>query len=65
MKELRFKNIDFIYDGWPTIYKPGRLMPLKLSYNGTAGWWLSRNVFMSANQLKELLKTINYVSTRI
>lgn len=54
---FRYKEIDLEYYGWPFIYKHGSMFPLKLSYNGTAGWWVSSNVFLSSRQLKKILNT--------
>ncbi len=54
--KFRYKNIDLEYAGWPCLYKPGRFLPLRLSYNGTAGWWISPKIFLSAKQLKTILK---------
>jgi hypothetical protein len=55
MITFRYKNIDLEWCGYPTLCKVGRFLPLKLSYNGTVGWWITSNLFLSYNQLKILL----------
>lgn len=53
---FRYKEIDLVWYGWCMLCKNNNFKPLKLSYNGTAGWWISSKIFFSVNQLKENLK---------
>lgn len=57
--KFRHKKIELEYHGWPFLYKPGKLFPLKLSYNITAGWWISSKLFLSTNQLKKIIQEMN------
>jgi len=57
MKIIRHKDRELEWHGWPNLYKANSLFPLKLCYNGTAGWWIERKVFLSYNQVKKLIKT--------
>ena len=52
---FRYKNINLTWYGWCMLCKNNNFTPLKLSYNGTAGWWISSKVFLSVNQLKKIL----------
>jgi hypothetical protein len=52
--KIRHKNIDLVWCGWPNLYKEGDWRPLKLCYNGTVGWWISRKIFVSFNQVKKM-----------
>lgn len=52
---FRHKNIELEWHGWCMLCKSGHFIPLKLSYNKVAGWWISHNVFLSFNQLKKYL----------
>ncbi len=55
MIAFRYKEIDFEWYGWCHLCKTGSLIPLKLSYNKTAGWWIGSKVFLSVNQLKKII----------
>jgi hypothetical protein len=56
MIEIRHKNIDLEWYGYPILCKAGEFLPLKLCYNGTAGWWVNRRIFLSYNQVKKVIK---------
>jgi len=60
MIEIRHRNIDLIWCGFPHLYKVDGFYPLKLSYNGTAGWWIDRKIFLSYNQLKKKIKELKW-----
>ena len=55
MKEvkIRHKNIDLVWGGGLFLRKENAIFPMKLSYNKTAGWWITRKDFFSTHQLKE------------
>ena len=55
MIAIRHKNIELEWRGFPNLHKVGSFTPIKLRYNGTVGWWVSRKVFLSYNQVKEYL----------
>jgi hypothetical protein len=56
MIAFRHKNIDLEWGGWPMLCKSGSFSPIKLSYNGGAGWWIDRKIWLSYLQLKKILK---------
>lgn len=60
MKEvkIRHKNIDLVWQGGLNLRKEKDFLPMKLSYNKTAGWWITRRDFFSTRQLRTELKLI-------
>lgn len=59
MKEvkIRHKNVDLVWHGGLCLRKEKDFLPMKLSYNKTAGWWVTRKDFFSTYQLKKKLKS--------
>ncbi len=51
---FRHRNIELQWHGWCMLCKKGEFIPLRLSYNTTAGWWIDHRIFLSVNQFKKL-----------
>jgi hypothetical protein len=52
---IRHRNIDLEWHGWCYLCKKGEFKPLKMTYNGSIGWWVNRKIFFSYKQLKSYL----------
>ena len=55
---IRHKNIDLVWQGGLSLRKESDFLPMKLSYNKTAGWWITRKDFFSTHQLKQKIKQL-------
>lgn len=51
------KEIKFEWIGGLAIYFPNKLLPIKMQINnGILSWRLTRNVWLSVNQFKKIIK---------
>lgn len=49
---ISYENIELEWHRWCMLCKKGEFLPMKMSYNKTAGWWIGKGMFV-VNQLKK------------